>query len=236
MSPNTRLSRWIAPLAALCLALLLPVSAVASNTAALAPAEGVDYEVISGGRELNPMRGKIEVAEVFGYTCIHCANFEPRLAAWHARLPKDVEFVAVAAAFGGYWIPYAKAFYAARSLGVAERTHGAMFRAVHEERSLPINQATAQEIAGFYAVHGVDPQQFVAAFEGAQVAAELERTRDFVMRSGVEGTPTLIIAGKYRVPAGSPRSLQIAEYLIARERAARAASAPAHAATIGSGG
>lgn len=233
MSPNTRLPRWIAPLAALCLAVLLPVSAVASNAAAPAPVEGVDYEVISGGRALKPTRGKIEVAEVFGYTCIHCANFEPRLAAWHARLPKDVEFVAVAAAFGGYWTPYAKAYYAARSLGVAERTHGAMFRAVHEERSLPINQATAQEFAVFYAAHGVNPKRFVAAFESAEVAAELDRARDFVMRSGVEGTPSLVIAGKYRVPAGSPRSLQIADYLIARERAA---PAPAQAAAIGSGG
>lgn len=220
MNPSTRPSRWIAPLAALCLALLLPVAAVAAN--APAPVEGVDYQVISGGAALNPTRGRIEVAEVFGYTCIHCANFEPRISAWRAQLPKDVEFVAVAAAFGGYWIPYAKAFYAARSLGVAERTHGAMFRAVHEERSLPISQATAQEIAVFYAAHGVNPKKFVAAFDSAAVAAELDRTRAFVMRSGVEGTPSLVIAGKYRVPAGSPQSLQTAEYLIARERAAPA--------------
>ena len=39
-----------------------------------------------------PLAGKIEVVEVFGYWCSHCADFQPLVTAWEAKLPKDVRF------------------------------------------------------------------------------------------------------------------------------------------------
>ena len=214
------------PRLVLCLIALLPFALAATPAAnpptGPAPVAGIDYEVIADGAPFAPTPGKIEVVEAFGYTCIHCARFEPRLRAWRAKLPADVQFTAVAAPFGGYWIPYAKAFYAAQSLGLVDRTHGAMFRALHDDGSLPISQPTAQEIAGFYAGHGADPQQFIDAMASDAVAAQLQRARAFLLRSGVDATPTLIVNGKYRVLGSPADALRTVDYLIARERAARA--------------
>ena len=208
--------------AALAVLALVPAAAMAQAAAASTPVAGVDYVEIAGGEPFAAAPGKIEVAEVFGYTCIHCAHFEPLVSAWEAGLADDVSFVPVPAPFGGYWVPYAQAFYAAQELGLLDRTHAAMFRALHETGSLPIVNATAAEIAGFYAGHGADAGQFAEAMTSEATTAKLERARGFLRRSGVEGTPTLIVAGKYRVLGGSfQESLDIASALIERERAQR---------------
>ncbi len=195
----------------------------ATTLAAPAPAplvEGQDYVVIPDGKPFAPAKGKIEVAEVFGYTCIHCAHFEPTLATWKKTLPRDVQLTPVPAAFGGYWVPYARAFFAAQQLGVQARTHQAVFDALHKSGSLPIQNASIDEIASFYASQGVDRAKFIAALRGPVVDAQLTKARDWVAAAGVEGTPTVIVNGKYRVTGGRTYTdmLKIADRLVARER------------------
>lgn len=208
--------------------LLLPlllglfIACLPSVASAQAPVAGKDYVEIPGGQPFTPFASGIEVVELFGYTCIHCANFDPHLQEWKRRLPADVRFQPLPVALAGFWVPYARAYYAAESLGVLDRTHAALFKALHQEGSLPIQNASASEIATFYARHGVDPARFVAAMNSPEVAAKVEQTNRFAMRSGIEGTPTLVINGKYRVMGRSfDDTLRIADYLIARERNAR---------------
>ncbi len=205
---------------ALALLALLPLTACASSNA---PVEGEDYDVIAGGQPFAPLTGqqKVEVVEVFGYVCIHCAHFEPQFEAWQKRQPASVRVTSVPAAFGGYWIPYAKAFYAAQQLGVLKQSHAAVFKALHDSHELPIQNASDQEIAGFYARFGPDPDKFAAAMESPQVAAQLEKARAFGMASGIRGTPTLVINGKYRITTVDPDDvLKVADFLIKRELAA----------------
>ena len=200
---------------------LLPATTLAAPTVPAPLVEGQDYEVIPDGKPFAPAKGKIEVAEVFGYTCIHCANLEPSLVAWKKTLPRDVQLTPVPAAFGGYWIPYARAFFAAQQLGVQQRTHQSVFDALHKTGTLPIQNASIDEIANFYASQGVDRAKFIAALRGPVVDQQLAKARDWVGGAGVEGTPTLIVNGKYRVTGGRNYSdmLKIADRLVARERA-----------------
>lgn len=194
---------------------LLPLSAFAAD-----PVAGVDYVEIADGKPYAPLNGKVEVVEVFGYTCIHCAHFQPVVSAWHKKQPSWVRFTPVPAAFGGYWMPYARAYYAAAKLRVLAKTHDAMFKALHEQGSLPIQNASSNEIAAWYANYGADPQAFAAAMDSPATDVLLERSKEFALASGIEGTPTLVVNGKYRVTASSfEDTLRIADFLIARERA-----------------
>lgn len=205
----------------LLLALLLPFTALAAAPAPAGPAPvaGTDYQVIEDGAPYAPVAGKIEVAEVFAYWCHHCADFEPRFAAWKAKLPPDVQ-VAYVPLPAGPADPFARAFFAAQAAGQLETTHAATFRAVHVERSLPRNP-TVDELASFYGQLGLDAAQMKAAMESGAVAGRLKPARDFAVRSGVEGTPTLIVNGRYRVAGRTlDEALRIADHLIARERAA----------------
>jgi len=199
----------------LLLALLPPLAAHAAD-----PVANTDYVEIPNGQPFAPSRGKVEVAEMFGYSCIHCWHLEPTLAAWKKRQPAHVKFSPVPAAFGGYWTTYARAYFAAQKLGLLERTHTAVFKAVHESGSLPIQNVSNGEIARFYAGYGADPKAFAAAMTSREVEAQLERARRFGMASGVEGTPTLIVNGRYRVTARSfQEAMRTVDYLVAREHA-----------------
>jgi thiol:disulfide interchange protein DsbA len=203
-------------------------AAMAAALSAPAPVAGTDFVVIDNGQPFEPLDGKVEVVEAFGYTCPHCANFQPLVNAWKAQLPADVRFTYVAAPFGGYWIPYAKAFYAAQAEGVLDRSHDAMFRALHMERSLPIQGADSAEIAQWYAQFGVDPARFAATMDSFGTNAKLNRARQFLQRSGVDGTPTMVVNGKYKVTGRSLEdTLRIAGQLVAMERVARDGEAPA---------
>jgi len=187
-----------------------------------APIAGVDYVEIANGQPFQPAAGKVEVAEVFGYTCPHCAHFEPVLQAWKQRQPADVSVVQVPAAFGGYWLPYARAFYAAEALGVLPQSHDAMFNAIHVQRTLPVSaDVTAEQIAPFYAQYGVDAKRFADTFNSFGVDAKINRAKQFAVKTRIEGTPSLVVNGKYTVAVdqqGYDKMLNTVDWLVAKER------------------
>ena len=208
----TGLRLWLAA------ALLLVAGPALASVAA--PVAGEDYVEIAGGQAFAPVAGKIEVAEVFGYTCPHCAHFEPVLAAWVRRQPADVKLTRIPAPFGGYWLPYARAYYAAERLGVLARSHQAMFDALHAKGTLPIQNVSVDELAGFYAGYGVKPATFSATIRGAEVDAQVRRAGDFLVKADVHSTPSLVVAGRYRITGGRSFDdvLRIADWLVAKER------------------
>ena len=188
------------------------------------PVSGTDYVEIEGGQPYAPLDGKIEVAEVFGYTCPHCAQFEPLITAWKRKQPADVRVTPVPAAFGGYWVTYARAFFAAETLGVLEKSHDAMFSALHVQRSLDLN-ASPEQIGAFYAKYGVDAKTFASTMASFGVETKLNRAKQFAVRSKVDGTPSIVVDGKYLVsvdPRGYDVMFNTIEHLVARERAAMA--------------
>ena len=96
-----------------------------------------------------------------------------------------------------------------------------MFKALHETGSLPIQNASDEEIATFYAGYDAEPKAFIAAMNSPATDLLLERSKDFALATGIEGTPTIVVNGKYRVTGRNfDDTLRIADYLIARERAA----------------
>lgn len=203
-----------------------PTAEAVAPPAGPAPVEGVDYTRIEPATPAQPVAGKVEVAEVFGYTCIHCANLQPHVNAWKKKLPAHASFVYVPAAFGGFWTPYARAYYTAEAMGVLDATHDAMFHAVHVERSLPISPDAAPRIAQWYGGHGVDAAVFASTMDSFAVNAKIARSQQLIQRWGIDATPTLVVAGKYKVMAtregGLEGMLRTVDWLVASEHAAQA--------------
>lgn len=183
------------------------------------PREGIDYVVLDAPQPTWG-QGRIEVAEVFGYPCIHCHHLQPLLNDWHKTLPGDVRFEYVPAVFGGPWDTYARGYFAADLLGLRERTHDAVFNAFHEEGKRATDEAA---LADVYAGLGADRAKFLATMTSFGVTAKLQKARQFATRAGVTGTPSIIVNGKYRVMSSSDRGfpgmLSTVEHLVARERA-----------------
>ena len=189
-----------------------------------APVEGEDYLSIAGGVPFAPADDKVEVVEIFSYTCPACFRFQALVSSWKSRLPADVNFIYMHAAFGGPGDEYARAFYAAQTLGVLEKTHEPMYAAIHANNRLKGQRGgdSAEEIAAFYATQGQDAGKFLATMKSFGVNAQLARSKQFAQRSQISGTPSLIVQGKYLVKGKTFEDmLRIAEHLIARERAAQ---------------
>lgn len=207
---------------ALCAFILLAADAGANPTATFEP--GRDYQLIEPPQPVSDP-ARIEVIEVFGYSCGACAGFQPLVDAWPGKNAADVDFRYLPALFGGIWDELGQAFLAAEAMGVAERTHTALFAAIHVERRI----RNADDIVAFYASQGIDADAFVSTRDSFAVKSSAARVRQQLPRYGIDVTPTLIVAGKYRIEAarGVPfeRLLQIADHLIERERAERATGA-----------
>ena len=201
------------------------------------PVEGTDYVTIPNGQPFDTAPGRIEVVEFFGYVCPFCAAVQPQVSAMKAKLPPDVHFVYVPAAFGAMWDNYAKAFYAAEAMGLADKTHDAMFRAIHIDQTLKGERGmdTPEDIAGFYANYGANPGQFLNSMQSFAVAAKMNRARQYMTEAFANGdqmgTPAFVIAGKYRVKGKSVDDMfRIINQLIVAERAKLGAATPAPAA------
>lgn len=198
-----------------------------------APRLGTDYEVIAVPQPTwNPADGRIEVAEVFSYMCIHCAEFQPNVDVYKPKLPADVRWVYVPAAFGGAWNEAAKAYFTAELMGVQERTHDAVFNAIFVERQ--VTAGKAEEFVALYGKLGVDKARFQATMNSFGVTAKVSRAHQFALRTGVNATPTIIINGKYRVnitqDRGAKGMLDTVDFLVSQERAAKQAAVAAAAA------
>ena len=199
--------------------------------------EGRDFEVVKDPQPWKPLNGKIEIVEVFGYVCPACAAFDPLVSSWKHKLPADVRFSYVPAPFGPEWNPYAKAFYVAEAMNLVDKSHSALIREIHVTQTMPGegDPVNEQKIADFYGKYGANPKEFLSTMNSFSVNAQVNKGRQFMIRSGANSTPTLIVNGKYRVTGNSFEDMiRIAGQLIARERAGGAG--PAAAATAPSQG
>jgi thiol:disulfide interchange protein DsbA len=203
-------------------------AAMVANAAKIAagsppPVEGVDYVAIPNGQPFDPANGQVEVVEVFGYVCPACNMFQPTMRAWKAQLPANVRFTYVPAQFGGTWDRYARAYYAADAMDLVPRTHDLLYNAIHLEQTLKgeRGQDSVEDIAAFYARFGVDPKQFASTMSSFAIDGKLRKAKQFTTRVGIEGTPTLVVDGKYRV-LGKTREdqIRILDQLVAQEQAA----------------
>lgn len=157
--------------------------------------DGSEYVSLTAPHQRYSKEGKVEVVEVFSYGCIHCAHFAPTAEKLRAALPKGVVFKLMPAPFSAEWLPFARAYYAAKKLGVAERTHLLLFKEKFEQ-NYPLN--TLDDLADFYARQGVDRAAFMRIATSDEVTAQMKSDLALIQKWGVTGTPTIVVDGKYR--------------------------------------
>ncbi len=176
--------------------LLLAAACSASDSGAPAPyTEGQEYVTLPAPQQRYSDEGKVEVVEVFSYGCIHCDHFAPLADQMRKALPAGVVFKLVPAAFNEQWVPYARAFYAAKKLGVMEQNHLALFKAKFDQH-YPLN--SLDDLADFYAARGVDRGRFMQIATSPEVTAQLRSDMALLQKWQVDGTPTIVVDGKYR--------------------------------------
>jgi len=200
---------------------LILFSGVAIAQEAVEYDEGFDYQLITPTQPTDDP-DRIEVVEIFWYGCPHCYHFEPTLGPWTDNVPKDVNFYRLPAIFDTSWEAGARAYFTADILNVLDKSHSALFHAIHAENKTLNN---VDKLANFYAGFGIDKALFKKTYASFVVNTRVARSKDMVRRYGVNGVPAIVVNGKYLVTGPMAKSydnmLKITNFLVEKERAVK---------------
>ena len=196
--------------------------------------EGTHYVRLAPPQQTTVPAGKVEVMEVFSYACPACNAFQPVMEKLGHALPANAQLTLLPAAFNPSedWPMFQRAYLTAQALGIAERTHQAMFDAVWKTGELAVTTPGANRLkdplpsiadaARFYArVAAVNPQQFLAMANSFGIDSKIRAADAQILAMHVDSTPTLSVNGKYRVVrdalSGNDQLIELVKYLVARE-------------------
>ncbi len=205
------IKRWLMSLAVL---MLISGSAAAQMTFA----EGSDYQVIAPAVKTS-QPDKVVVTEIFWYGCPHCFRFEPFVERWSADLPDGVVFEQVPSSLNPRWTEHARAYYAFKMMDAHEKSHKALFDAIHLKRQ---RLTSVDTIAEFAASLGLEEKLFRENYFSFPVETQIRKNIQKEKRYGHQGVPAVIVNGKYLVSASlagsNERMIQIMNFLVAQEQ------------------
>ncbi len=219
------------------IALLLLVSLYSWLPAAAAETawtEGQHYFVIKPAQATHVPAGKVELVEVFSYACPACNLYNPLINKLRAQLPAKAQLTYLPASWHQEedWKTFQRAFFAAQSLGLVERTHDAVFDAIWKSGELAIMDPetsrpkqllpTIADAARWYAkTTQITPEAFLAAAQSFSVDALMRQADEQIKAYQADGTPTIIVNGKYRLTprsAGSDEQfISLVNWLVVKE-------------------
>ena len=208
--------------------------AAAQSAAAARPATGTPipakwqagrhYRLLNPAVPTNVAPGKVEVVEVFWYGCGACYMLDPYLESWKKTKPAAAEFVRVPVTWNDDAKRHAKLFYALQATKLDGRLHTKVFDAIHRGGNGLVTRDDASTLAmqrDWVKANGGDPVAFSNAWKSMSVDVKLRQADDLVRRYRVEGTPAMIINGKYFTDissaGGVPQMLELINALVAAE-------------------
>jgi thiol:disulfide interchange protein DsbA len=206
------------------LILLLGLLAAVAAQAQSAPvgvtlSEGKNYRLIAQQPVADPDR--IEVIDFFFYGCPFCNEMRPMLERWRKTLPADVVFRRTPAVRRDTWVPLAKTYYTLELLGETERLHEEVYKSYHDE---VLSMSRSEVMADWAQRHGIDRDRWLTTYNSEEVARLVEQARRMTQDYDIQGTPSLVINGRYLTSSGMTDDVKlvvpVAEQLIrmAREK------------------
>jgi thiol:disulfide interchange protein DsbA len=174
---------------------LTPGFTAAQTTAQTALRPGIDFEPINPPQPVSTGPGQVELIEFFSYMCPHCAQLDPVLERWRKTLPRDVVFSRSPVTFRRWVVP-ARLYFTLSALGELDRLHAAVFTAIANRSDLMSERGAID-----WAVkNGIPEPRFIEAYRSFSVTNNARRAETAEKSYGIEGVPSFVIGGKYRVP------------------------------------
>jgi thiol:disulfide interchange protein DsbA len=167
---------------------------------------------------MSAAKERIEVVEVFAYSCNHCFNFETYLDQFEKSKADYIDFKKMPVVFNDAYKTHARIYYTAESLGNLDVMHKKVFKAMHLDRKSLIDE---NEIYQLFAEQGISKQQFLSRFRSFTVESKVNRAQRLTSKYKIRSTPTIVINGKYTANGPAVRTfedmLAVAKELAERE-------------------
>ena len=173
-------------------------AASAASAAPVALVEGLNYTTLSTPIP-QQQAGKVEVLEFFGYFCPHCAHLEPVLSK-HVKTFKDDTYLRTEhVVWGDEMKPLAR-LAAAVDMAVADTkdiANSHIFDAmVNQKVKLQDHETLKKWLAEQTAFDG---KKVLAAYESPESQTRADKMAELTNTYKIDGTPTVIVGGKYKV-------------------------------------
>lgn len=186
--------------------------------------EGVHYTRMIPTQPTVGGADKIEVAEIFMYSCPHCFDLESFLVKWAETKSPDVRFVRIPAIFNQIAQLHAQLYYTEEVLAANGKLkdQNAFRRLVFEEYHRRGNRLASEgSIQRLFARAGVSEEDFQRTWGSFEVNQKMRVAADLGRRYNIMSVPAIVVNGKYRTggaEAGSyPKLIEVIDELTARE-------------------
>lgn len=196
--------------------------------------EGKDYFVIQPAQRPSTPPGIAEVTEVFSYACTFCNRAVPVMDKLKASLPANARLTYLPAAFNTAesWPMFQRVYYTLAALDQIPKQHNAVYSAIWTSKELAVTdpggqrlkspQPTIEDAAAFFEKKaGIKQAQFLATAKSFSVDANCRRADQLVKAYRIDGTPTIIVNGRYKIGAqklADPGELvEMVKWLIAKD-------------------
>tara|TARA_B100001996_G_scaffold82936_1_gene61189 strand:+ start:636 stop:1286 length:651 start_codon:yes stop_codon:yes gene_type:complete len=167
--------------------------------------EGRHYKKLGLAEKVVAEDNRVEVLEVFAYSCNHCFNFEPYLDQFDLSKADYIDVVKMPVIFNDAYKMHARIYYTAESLGNLDVMHTEVYRAIHLDRKMLMDE---DEIYALFKKHGVSEQEFQSRFRSFTVESKINRAQRLTRKYKIRSTPSMIINGKYIANGPSTRTFE----------------------------
>ncbi|MBI4194496.1 MAG: thiol:disulfide interchange protein DsbA/DsbL [Betaproteobacteria bacterium] len=142
---------------------------------------------------------RIEVIDFFWYGCPHCYNLQPALEEWIRRKPADVAVRRIPVILRDSWAPHARIYYTLEALGELERLHQQVYHGYHVQE---LHMSKPEVMAQWAVRHGIEREKWLGAYNSSDVAQKVQQAKALTRAYDVQGTPSLVVDGRYLTSAG----------------------------------
>lgn len=137
---------------------------------------------------------RVEVIEFFWYGCPYCNELQPAMEEWIKRKPADVTLRRVPAILRDSWAPHARIYYTLELLGEVDRLHQRVYHGYHVEE---LHMSKPDVMEQWASRNGIDRRKWLDAYYSPEVDARVARAHQLTKRYEVQGTPSVVIDGRY---------------------------------------
>lgn len=167
---------------------------------------------------------KIEVAEVFMYSCPHCYDLEAHINRWEESKDPGVRLVRIPAVFNQLAQMHAQLYYTEVFLaksGTLKDQNGfrnLVFQEFHQRGNRLSSVASIQKV---FERAGVSEDDFTRTWNSFEVDQALRVAADLARRYNIASVPAIIVNGKYKTDTGMaggyPKLIELIDELTVRE-------------------
>lgn len=166
--------------------------------------QNIEYRLIASPQPTET-GAAIEVIDFFWYGCPYCNELQPVLEDWIKRKPADVALRRIPAILRDSWAPHARIYYALELLGEVERLHLKVYEGYHVEQ---LHMSRPEVTEQWAAKHGIERKRWLDAYFSPETDARIARAHQAVKRYDVQGTPSLVVDGRFITSSGMVSSMR----------------------------